>query len=234
MPANLTPDYHAAEARFRAARTNEERLSALEAMLATIPKHKGTEKLQADIKRRISKLREKQPDKMSDFKFTQQGDKLVAVIGSRSALLVKPLTGSSENSIPFASVIKHRGLAVQFVFLSQAGDVFSDVLKKADALALVIDLADDLLLDYFEDCRFQLLQIGINISGASELDPGDDLSAKPVLVVAVDQKAEYASENLESLVDFCGDEFTVCTFSPEDSDEIEELREALINLTVPD
>ena len=57
MPANLTPQYRAAEARFKSAHTFEERRAALEEMLATIPKHKGTDKIQADLKRRISKLK---------------------------------------------------------------------------------------------------------------------------------------------------------------------------------
>ena len=57
MPANLTPDYQRAEQACREAKTAEEKLAALEEMLATIPKHKGTEKMQADIKRRIAKLR---------------------------------------------------------------------------------------------------------------------------------------------------------------------------------
>ena len=58
MPANLTPDYLAAEKEFKRARTPSEKLEALRRMLSTIPKHKGTDKLQADIKRRISKINE--------------------------------------------------------------------------------------------------------------------------------------------------------------------------------
>src|SRR5690606_26196226 len=57
MPANLTPDYEKAEQRYREAATDEEKLAALREMLSTIPKHKGTEKLQADLKRRISQFR---------------------------------------------------------------------------------------------------------------------------------------------------------------------------------
>ena len=57
MPANLTPQYLKAEERYKQARTDPEKLLALEEMLSTIPKHKGTEKLQADIKRRISQLK---------------------------------------------------------------------------------------------------------------------------------------------------------------------------------
>jgi ribosome-interacting GTPase 1 len=57
MPANLTPDYPAAERVFREAQTPQQSVAALEEMLACRPKHKGTEKLQADLKRRISTAR---------------------------------------------------------------------------------------------------------------------------------------------------------------------------------
>ena len=58
MPANLSPEYKAAEAAFRGAREPRERLDRLRDMLRTIPKHKGTDHLQADIKRRIKELSE--------------------------------------------------------------------------------------------------------------------------------------------------------------------------------
>jgi hypothetical protein len=57
MPANLTPEYEKAELRYRQATSDDEWLAALQVMLSAIPKHKGTEKMQADIKRRISQLR---------------------------------------------------------------------------------------------------------------------------------------------------------------------------------
>jgi ribosome-interacting GTPase 1 len=56
MPANLTPQYKSAEERFRAATAHDEKLAALREMMALLPKHKGTEKLQADLRRRIAKL----------------------------------------------------------------------------------------------------------------------------------------------------------------------------------
>lgn len=56
VPANLTPQYKAAEERFRQATSRDEKLTALREMLALLPKHKGTEKLQADLRRRLAKL----------------------------------------------------------------------------------------------------------------------------------------------------------------------------------
>ena len=58
MPANLSPEYKRAEQAFRMAREPRERLDCLKEMLRTIPRHKGTEHLQADIKSRIRELTE--------------------------------------------------------------------------------------------------------------------------------------------------------------------------------
>src|SRR5215510_6336627 len=58
MPANLTPEYRAAEAAFRQARDPVERLERLREMLRVMPKHKGTDHLQGDIRRRIKELSE--------------------------------------------------------------------------------------------------------------------------------------------------------------------------------
>ena len=57
MPANLNPEYFEAEEKFKNAETNDEKLAALQEMLRVIPKHKGTEKMQADLKRRLARLR---------------------------------------------------------------------------------------------------------------------------------------------------------------------------------
>ena len=57
MPANLTPEYFEAEEKFKQAETSEEKLTALQEMLRVIPKHKGTEKMQADLKRRLARTR---------------------------------------------------------------------------------------------------------------------------------------------------------------------------------
>ncbi len=60
MPANLTAQYKAAEERYRQAVSYEEKVDALREMLALLPKHKGTEKLQADLRKRLSKIEEEE------------------------------------------------------------------------------------------------------------------------------------------------------------------------------
>ena len=85
MPANLPPQYFEAEKRFREAKSNEEKVEALEAMLAIMPKHKGTDHLQADLRRRISKLNEeserRQATSRASFYIRKEGAGQVALIG---------------------------------------------------------------------------------------------------------------------------------------------------------
>jgi len=57
MPANLTPQYLEAEAKFKQAKTTQEKIKALEVMMAVIPKHKGTERLRGQLKSRMAKLK---------------------------------------------------------------------------------------------------------------------------------------------------------------------------------
>jgi len=58
MPANLPPQYLEAEQRYREAKSHEEKLEALREMMALLPKHKGTDKLQADLRHRVAKHEE--------------------------------------------------------------------------------------------------------------------------------------------------------------------------------
>ena len=88
MPANLTPEYKAAEARFRGAVTREEKIDALEHMLRVIPKHKGTDKLQADLRSRLSRLK-REPTKKGarghSHKIPHEGAGQVVLVGPPNA-----------------------------------------------------------------------------------------------------------------------------------------------------
>ncbi|HLV01165.1 MAG TPA: TGS domain-containing protein [Acidobacteriota bacterium] len=86
MPANLTPQYHDAEERFKRAATTEERLDALQEMLRVIPKHKGTEKMQAELRRKLSRLR-------------QEGEQKKAASSSKSPFYYVPREGAGRVAV---------------------------------------------------------------------------------------------------------------------------------------
>ena len=58
MPTNLPPEAIEAERQYRAAETIEEKIACLEEYISTIPKHKGTDHLRADLRRKLSKLKD--------------------------------------------------------------------------------------------------------------------------------------------------------------------------------
>ena len=57
MPANLPPQYYELEREFKKEKDTHEKLRLAKELLALMPKHKGTDKLQADLKAKISKLK---------------------------------------------------------------------------------------------------------------------------------------------------------------------------------
>ena len=68
MPANLPPQYYEVEKKLKAAGSTEEKITILEELLSIIPKHKGTEKIQAQLKTKISKLKSTAQKKSSAAK----------------------------------------------------------------------------------------------------------------------------------------------------------------------
>jgi len=107
MPANLTPQYREAEQRYREAITDEEKYAALKEMFALIPKHKGTEKMQADIKKKISRLEKEMKRKPKSatsrrermYNIPKQGAGQIGLLGaanSAKSSLFFALTGADS------------------------------------------------------------------------------------------------------------------------------------------
>ena len=96
MPANLSPGFLAARDRLNRSKTDEERLDALQEMLATIPKHKGTEKMVADIRRRTAKLKEKADQKRRSGKGGAVGYHVPHEGAAQAALVGAPNAGKSS------------------------------------------------------------------------------------------------------------------------------------------
>src|SRR5213593_1325311 len=170
MPANLTPDYRAAEAAFRKARDPRERLECLREMLRLIPKHKGTDHLQGDIKRRIKELSEEleRPRKGGArsgpaLVIRPEGAAQVMLIGppntGKSSLHAR-LTGSGAHAAPYPFTTQHpepgmmpyEDIHIQLVDLPAVSAEhpvpwFASSLQTSDAALLVVDLGDPACVD---------------------------------------------------------------------------------------
>ena len=104
MPANLTPQYQRAEEEYRRAQSAAERVDCLERMLKLIPKHKGTEKLQADLKSRLKEAKEDSHTEASagksakSYRIPRQGAGTVVILGgpnSGKSRLLAELTNAN-------------------------------------------------------------------------------------------------------------------------------------------
>lgn len=165
MPANLSPDYKAAEAAYRKARDPAERLAGLREMLRTIPKHKGTDHLQADIKSRIKELSEeleapkKGPARTGPTHVVRpEGAAQLALIGPPNAgksSLHARLTHSNALAAPYPfttqalkpGMMKHEDTHFQLVDLPALSPEHPvswlvAALQTADACLLVVDLSE--------------------------------------------------------------------------------------------
>jgi len=168
MPANVTPEYLAAEEEYRRARTPKEKLKALEKMLSLIPKHKGTEKMQMQIKRKISKTKEEMETRVRKssrgptFNVKKEGAAQIALVGlpnSGKSLILHQLTNADvtvdnypfTTKMPTPGMMEYKDVQIQLVEIPaiikdvSLGKGFGlqilSAIRAADAVALIIDLS---------------------------------------------------------------------------------------------
>ncbi|MEO0078059.1 MAG: GTPase [candidate division WOR-3 bacterium] len=221
MPANLSPEYKQAEERFRAARTPEERLQCLEEMLATIPKHKGTEKMQADIKTRIARLKKelmgpgKPGAKRGDwFHIEKQGAGQLVLFGPPNcgkSALVRELTGLQTEvaAYPYTTTRPAAGMMVYEDVQMQLIDTpptaqdsppwLFHILRTSDLLLWCLDLSDDALLETTEEV--QRLLAGHHLGFA----PAPEVTVKSVLRLGTKADDPQAQDRLAILHELIGD-----------------------------
>src|SRR4030066_1776642 len=164
MPANLPPEYFNAEKRFKQASTPAEKIAALEDLITTVPKHKGTDKLRADLRRRLSQLRKEAVSKKKGgrgdiYVVPKEGAAQIALVGfpnsgksSLLASLTKATPVIAEYPIstltPLPGMMPFEDIQVQLVDLPPVGNESTDgwvsgILRTADALLIVLDLTED-------------------------------------------------------------------------------------------
>ncbi len=177
MPANLTPDYFKAEEWFRSATTNQEKILALERMLSVMPKHKGTDHLKADLRRKLSKLKEAPAQKKGGshtdiFHVPRSGAGQIVLLGTPNCGKSSILAAMSHAKVnvadfPFATsapvpgMVNFEDVQVQLVDMppitadySAPGQV--GTYRNCDLIAIVIDLSGDvqeqmrICLDFLE------------------------------------------------------------------------------------
>ena len=214
MAANLSPDYLEAERDYKAAATHAEKIGALERMLSTVPKHKGTEKLQADIKHKLSQARKDGQKKGGTahaapfYQVEREGAGQVALVGppnSGKSQLVNALTHARPEvaDFPFTTrfptpgMMRYENVQIQLVDLPPLAAEFTEpwlpqAIRHANASLLLVDVSDPAVLDEIEFIR-----------GALETGR----LAPPKLLAGNKIDLAGAGDNYAALVELYGDRF---------------------------
>lgn len=216
MPANLTPQYLEAEKAYKEAATDDERVRCLEQMLRQIPKHKGTEHMQGDIRRRISKLKQQMEQeqakarKSHSWKIRKEGAGQIALAGRPNigkSAMVGFLTNAAPEVAdypfttrrPMAAMMPYLDVKVQLIDLPPLSEDYEehwviDLLKAAEVVLVVVDLSTDPLSE-LSFCLERMAQKKL-----APLKDGADqdlLITRPMLVAGTRLDLPDSRENLE-------------------------------------
>jgi len=219
MPANLTPEYRQADAKFKAAVTREERIAALEEMIRVLPKHKGTDHLHADLRSRLSRLRrEPKPTaaKGHSHRIPREGAGQIALVGCPNAgksSLVAALTRATPEVAPYPrttreatpGMMPYEDIAFQLVDLpplcrEHVEPWVYDLVRAADLAWLVVAIEEaldglDLARDLLGTKGIELHPAGVDAPAASR--PG--WAALPALLVVTGMDRPTAADDLAAL-----------------------------------
>ena len=261
MPANLPPEYYKLKHQFEAARTDDQQLPLLEEMLRVAPKHKGTEKVRADLRRRIATLRKgagkKQAKKGHSYHVPKQGAGQIVLIGApnvgKSQIVAsftnaKPAVSPAPYTThePAVGMLNYENIQFQLIDTPPITTDFVqswvlDIVRNADFVLLVVNLASDEVLDQVEIVTSKLIEAKIEIVGRNHPDPQgveetlDDESdeffnaqfTKQVLVVANQADDLGAADRLEILREFYGDDFPIYPLSAITGKGLDSLQKAV-------
>lgn len=237
MPANLPPQYHKVDEEYRAATTPEARLEKAREMFRLLPKHKGTEKLQADLKKLISRLRDDVEGgkgagkkKGVSYRVPSEGAGQVVLVGApntgKSSILAA-LTKATPRieAYPYTTREPQPGMMhwldvrLQLVDLPPiSADLMEpfvpSLIAAADSAFLVIDCGDDATLEQTEVVLDRLSKNFVELVAEVPEDNEDErVHFLRTAIVANKIDAPGGDDRLEIVRDFLGSRFPIVAAS---------------------
>ena len=253
MPANLPPQYFETEKKLKTAKSPEERISILEELLSIVPKHKGTEKLQALLKTKIAKLKStvlKKPTIAKHgltFHIDKAGAGQIAIIGLPNAgksSLVKSLTNANPDigdypfttQTPSPAMMQYENIQIQLIDTPPITPEYmeywhAELIKAADGVVIVLDISSPNPVSDLENLTAKLKEKRIELvpdeqASSSEMSP---FHKKSFLAVnKIDLSPE--EDNLASLKNALTPDLNLIPVSATRGDNLETLRKRIFSL----
>ncbi len=249
MPANLPPQYFAAEKRFRTAKSIPEKIEALQTMLAIMPKHKGTDKLRAELRSKIAKLtaeaekRHVTGHKGSLYYVRKEGAGQAALVGLPNAgksQLVAALTEATPEvadypfttRFPIMGMMPFENVQIQLIDLPPVNDADAQswlpmVFGNTDILVLVLDQANDCISQLDELLgRLEQMRTTPVVPSGSDLE----YKAKKALILANKSDLPATQNNFGELESRHGREFPIIRVSAKDGSGLEDFKRKLFEM----
>jgi small GTP-binding protein len=228
MPTNLPPDYYKVEKLFREATTPEEKLEHLEEMMSIVPKHKGTDKLRADLRRKASKLKEQSETRQkggrrdSAFIIDREGPGQLILVGpanvGKSALLAALTNAEPEiANYPFTTwkpmpgMMPIENIQVQLIDTPALDRDFVepellDMIRRADFVLIMVDLQSfpieqlERTVEFLEEHRIYSKQ------RTGEFEDTRRMSFLPFIILVNKVDDEVLFEDFEALCELLEEE----------------------------
>lgn len=252
MPANLTAQYLKAEEEYRRATSLEDEIRCLQVMLQEIPKHKGTDHLQADLKSKIAKAKKELATEKSSGKKTRglriprQGAGTVILLGGPNAgksQLIASLTNATPEVAPYPfttttpapAMMPYEDVFVQLIDTPPITESYFDPLlhgltRAADLALFIVDLGTDDGIEQAKTVLDRLAETKTRLAASSYLDENDvGLSYTKTFTVANKIDLPEAAERLELFHELCPLDFAEYVVSAAEGTNLERLREDIYN-----
>jgi hypothetical protein len=255
MTTNVPPEYTKAELRYRSTANLDEKLEALKEMLVLVPKHKGTERLRVDLKKRLSKLQEEIQKKPKQTKISTQAWEHIESAGAGQVVLVGlPNCGKSSllasvthakpeiADFPFSTFTPTVGMMafedvqIQLIDLPPFSEFAEpwvyNLVRQATIIAMLIDLSQPAPEDSVMEVLDYLEKANIKVVGAKNFDknfPGPGVMRKGH-IIATKADAPEAAEALKTLQEMYGEEYPIVAVSTQRPEKLAEMRHALYQI----
>jgi len=235
MPANLPPQYYEIEKKYRLARTNQEKIAILKQMLSIMPKHKGTDRLQGELKAKISRLnkeiqkKQRGGKRIYSYYIPKQGAGQVVLIGAPNAgksQIISKVTDADAEVAPYpfttykpiVGMMTFEDIKIQLIDTPPIAEnstesYLTEIIKNSDLTLLIVNLGSDDLLEEIGTVIKELGKARILIGSKEKKREKEGWTYKKTIMVANKIDIKGANERFNILKELYKDKFPLISIS---------------------